>query len=118
MSFSPPGKPTNINKDIGASRDQRQTRRDLVDLPSQLRLGRTSYGAQIINISPRGLMCRTDAVLLSSDQVQIDLPLLAGFSAVIRWTLDGRAGMEFVEPIPRRLYLDMLALMPPRQTGW
>ena len=80
-------------------------------------LGRT-HGVRIINISPLGLMCRTDAELLVGERVSVWLPVVKNVQAEVRWAEDGRLGVEFRAPVEPRVYDAMLALIPPRQTAW
>ena len=77
-----------------------------------------THGVRIINISALGLMCRSEGALLTGERVTIWLPVLQDYPAEIRWSEDGRAGMEFLTPVTPRLYDAMMALIPPRQTAW
>lgn len=98
--------------------DQRRANRDLVDMVSHATMRGRSQGVRIINISALGLMCRSDADLVAGERVHVWLPILKDYPAEIRWVEDSRAGMEFFEPIPPRIYDAMLALIPPRRTAW
>jgi len=107
---------------VAKSRDpgvnQRRAPRVLVDMVSHvIALGRT-HGVRIINISPLGLMCRTDAELLVGERVSVWLPVVKNVQAEVRWAEDGRLGVEFRAPVEPRVYDAMLALIPPRQTAW
>lgn len=79
--------------------------------------GRT-HGVQIINISALGLMCRTEAELLKGERVSLWLPVVTDYAAEVRWSEEGRVGVEFLEPIAQRLYDTVLGLIPPRRTVW
>ncbi|MFC3441381.1 PilZ domain-containing protein [Sphingobium rhizovicinum] len=98
--------------------DQRRAKRDLVDMVSHIMAGGRSYGVRIINISPLGLMCRSDSLFTPGDRVSVWLPILQDYPTEIRWIEDGRAGMEFFEPITPQIYDAMLTLIPPRRTAW
>ena len=98
--------------------EQRRAQRDLVDMVSHATARGRTHGIRIINISALGLMCRTDADLLTGEHVTVWLPVLTDYAAVIRWAEDGRIGMEFAEPIKPRLYDAVTALIPPRRTAW
>ncbi len=76
------------------------------------------HGVRIIDISPLGLMCRSDNALPIGDRISIWLPLVKDHDAHIRWVEDGRIGLEFVEPIAPLIYQQMLALIPPRRSAW
>lgn len=98
--------------------EQRRASRDLVDMVSHATARGRTHGVQIINISPLGLMCRSDAEWLAGERATIWLPILTDYPADIRWCQDGRVGMEFVEPIKPRIYDALMALIPPRRTAW
>jgi hypothetical protein len=98
--------------------EQRRAKRDLVDMVSHVTARGRTHGIRIINISELGLMCRSDGELLTGERISVWLPVLKDYAAEIRWAQDGRAGMEFLEPIRPRLYDAMMALIPPRQTAW
>ncbi|QGP80902.1 PilZ domain-containing protein [Sphingobium sp. CAP-1] len=98
--------------------DQRRASRDLVDMVSHVTVRGRTYGVRIINISPHGLMCRSDSPLTPGDRASIWLPILKDHVAEIRWAQDSRAGMEFFEPIAPKIYDAMLTLIPPRRTAW
>lgn len=107
---------------VAKSRDpevnQRRAPRVLVDMVSHVMARGRSHGVRIINISPLGLMCRTDAELLIGERVNIWLPIVKDVRAEVRWAEDGRVGVEFMDPIQPRIYDAMLSLIPPRQTAW
>jgi len=98
--------------------EQRRAKRDLVDMVSHVTARGATHGVRIINISALGLMCRSEGALLTGERVTIWLPVLQDYPAEIRWSEDGRAGMEFLTPVTPRLYDAMMALIPPRQTAW
>lgn len=98
--------------------EHRRAPRDLVDMVSHATARGRTHGVRIINLSPLGLMCRSDGELLIGERVLIWLPILRDHPAEIRWAQDGRIGMEFLEPIKPRIYDALMALIPPRQTAW
>ncbi|MDO7833792.1 PilZ domain-containing protein [Sphingobium sp. HBC34] len=98
--------------------DQRRASRDLVDMLSHVTAHGRTHGVRIINISPHGLMCRSDSSLLPGERICIWLPLLKDHAAEVRWVEDNRVGLEFFEPIAPKIYDAMLTLIPPRRTAW
>lgn len=98
--------------------EERRARRDLVDLVSHATARGRTYSVRVINVSPLGLMCRTEADLLIGEKLTIWLPMLKDTPTEVRWTENGRVGMEFLTAIPSKSYDAMLALIPPRQTEW
>lgn len=98
--------------------EQRRVPRDLVDLDSALHAGGHSHAIRIINLSPLGLMGRSDAALHPGDRITIHLPVIDDRGAIVRWTGDGRIGVEFIEPVAPDLYARMMHIIPPRRTMW
>ena len=106
----------NLSRD--PSLNQRRVRRDLVDMVSHITVQGRTHDARVINISAYGLMCRTDAPVTVGARVLLWLPILKDTRSEVRWVEEGRVGVEFAEIVGPRLYDAMLALIPPRQTGW
>lgn len=98
--------------------EERRACRDLVDLVSHATARGRTHGVRVINVSPLGLMCRTDAQLLIGEKLTVWLPLVKDVLAEVRWVEDGRVGMEFLAPMPSKSYNAMLALIPPRRMEW
>jgi len=98
--------------------NQRRVQRDLVDMVSHITAKGRSHGARVINISALGLMCRTEAPLTIGERVTIWLPVVKNQAAEVRWSEEGRIGVEFLQRIEPEVYDAMLALIPPRQTAW
>ena len=107
---------------VARSRDpsinQRRTPRVLVEMVSHISARGRTHGVRVINISELGLMCRTDAEITIGERVAIWLPVVKDVQADVRWSEDGRVGVEFCQPIDPQVYEAMLALIPPRQTAW
>lgn len=100
------------------SHDERRTIRDLVDLVSHVTARGRTHGVRIINVSPLGLMCRSDADLLVGEKLTIWLPLVHNIQAQVRWAENGRFGLEYRTPIPITRYASVLELMPARRVAW
>lgn len=107
-----------VSQSRDPSLEQRRAKRDLVDLVSHISASGHTHGVQIINISPLGLMCRTDARLFVGERVKIWLPMMRDMPGEIRWTEGGRIGLEFLGEIEARAYVRMLSLIPPRRAAW
>jgi hypothetical protein len=56
-------------------------------------------GVVITDISYRGLSATLDQVLIAGTRVMVDLPLIGGREAEIRWVSGNRAGCRFIEPL-------------------
>lgn len=100
------------------AQEERRARRDLVDLVSHATARGQTHRIRVINVSPLGLMCRTDADLLIGEKLTVWLPLAKDVLAEVRWAESGRVGMEFLTSVHPATYDAMLALMPPRRTEW
>lgn len=109
---------THVMRSRDPALDQRRAPRDLVDMVSHVSARGRTYGVRIINISPLGLMCRSEGDLLTGEPVTIWLPILKDCPAEVRWAEDSRVGIEFAEPIKPRIYDALVALIPPRRTAW
>lgn len=109
---------SHVNRSRDPSVEQRRAARDLVDMVSHVAVNGRSEGVRIINISPLGLMCRTDARLFIGERVKIWLPMVRELPAEVRWIEDGRVGLEFLGAIEPRVYARMLSLIPPRRSAW
>ncbi|GAY21619.1 MULTISPECIES: PilZ domain-containing protein [Sphingobium] len=109
---------SHLNQSRDPAANQRRVQRDLVDMVSHITAQGRTHGARIINISALGLMCRTDAPLAMGERVTIWLPVVKDHAGHVRWSEDGRIGVEFLRRIEPHVYDAMLSLIPPRQTAW
>lgn len=107
-----------VAKSRDPSINQRRAPRVLVDLVSHMAVRGQTHGIRVINISPLGLMCRSDADVTIGERVAIWLPVVKEVMAEVRWAEDGRVGVEFRQPIEGDAFGDMMLLTPPRQTAW
>lgn len=99
--------------------ESRRAARDIVsfrapfDMPNG---GRAT--ALFVDISPFGFMSRTAAELQTGDIVTVKLPFVGARAARIVWSLGGRIGGEFLEPIIPPSYARMLACAPNDRPNW
>jgi hypothetical protein len=99
--------------------DGRRTQRDIVsfrallDGPAGMRTA-----VFMVNISPLGFMSRSAAPLAPGDIVAIKLPVVGARAARIVWSMGGRVGGEFVEPIAADPYRRLLASAPNDKPTW
>ncbi|WP_448658098.1 PilZ domain-containing protein [Sphingomonas sp. CJ99] len=63
----------------------------------------------IVNLSPHGLMARTDAVIEPGTALRVHLPVVGQAMVDVRWSLGGRIGGQFDTPIDRATYYQLLA---------
>jgi hypothetical protein len=99
--------------------DGRRAPRDIVsfraplDGPAGMRIA-----ILIVDISPFGFMSRSTAPLAPGDVVAVKLPVVGARAARIVWSMGGRVGGEFVEPITAAPYARMLASAPHDKPTW
>lgn len=65
----------------------------------------------VVNISPQGLMARCEDPLAAGNRIRVRLPEVGAIEARVRWSLGGRLGCEFPEPIDLASYYDLLATL-------
>ena len=86
--------------DFGSSEDHRpRQRRIAMRVPARICFGRPVRPAIVRNLSQSGMLLEADASLLKGQHILVrlgDRPLIAGS---IKWTEQGRIGVESVEPI-------------------
>jgi len=62
-------------------------------------LGHAAVDARLVNISSRGFMAETEALIEPGSRVWLTLPGLPRANARVVWARSGRIGGEFAEPI-------------------
>jgi len=72
-----------------------EPRRDCEGLRATLFVGRAAYGARVGNISESGAMIKASAKPLVDDPVIIAVEGFAPIRATVRWSKDGRIGLQF-----------------------
>lgn len=88
---------------------RRREPRTEVEAPIPLRqLGQTSVGARLINISSRGFMAETTALIETGSRIWLTLPGPGRVNAVVIWARNGRIGGEFAQPIDPLAVLEAL----------
>lgn len=79
----------------GRIEERSEPRRDCEGLRATLFLGRAAYGARVGNISQSGAMIKASAKPLVDDPVVIAIKGYAPLRATVRWSKDGRIGLQF-----------------------
>jgi hypothetical protein len=72
----------------------------------------------MVDISPFGFMSRCQAPVAPGDVVAVKLPVVGNRAARIVWSLGGRVGGEFLEPIASDIYAMMLRRAPTDKPAW
>ncbi len=72
-----------------------EPRRECEGMQATLFLGRAAYGARVGNISESGAMIKASAKPLVDDPVVIAIQGYAPIRATVRWSKDGRIGLQF-----------------------
>ena len=65
----------------------------------------------IVNLSPQGLMIRSDAPVSVGEWLRIPLPVVGEVQAAVRWALGGRIGCQLERPIAANRYHAVLGAM-------
>lgn len=95
-----------------ASAEDRLVRRDKVDYRTRaVGPDGTSVAFLIVNISPQGLMGRCDRTLEPGDLLRLQLPSIGETAAEVRWSVGGRVGCQFFQPIAVAAFTPMVAEM-------
>lgn len=62
-------------------------------------LGQNSVDARLVNVSSRGFMVETDALIEAGARIWLTLPGAGRVNGLVIWAKNGRIGGEFAEPI-------------------
>ncbi|MFN3434045.1 MAG: PilZ domain-containing protein [Sphingomonas sp.] len=65
----------------------------------------------VVNLSPGGLMIRSDAPVSVGEWIRIQLPVVGDTQAAVRWALGGRIGCQLERTIPANRYHAVLGAM-------
>jgi hypothetical protein len=85
---------------IEAASDARQEPRLSVAAAVPLReLGQNAVDARLLNISSRGFMVETEALIETGSRVWLTLPGVGRVNGLVLWALGGRIGGELAEPV-------------------
>ena len=68
----------------------------------------------VVNLSPGGLMARTDASIAPGDRLTVELPQLGRIGMEVRWMLGGRVGCRFDVGVSAERYYPLLAAVRAR----
>jgi hypothetical protein len=78
---------------------RREERARLCAAVALRQLGRHSVEGRLINISSRGFMAETEALIEPGSRVWLTLPGAGRINGLVLWTKNGRVGGELAEPI-------------------
>lgn len=85
---------------LEAEVDPRRESRASVSAEVALRqFGRNAVEGRLINISSRGFMAETEALIEPGSRVWLTLPGLGRINGLVLWMKNGRLGGELAEPI-------------------
>ena len=65
----------------------------------------------IVDLSPHGLMARTDAPFSAGERITVSLPVIGLLRAEVRWAWGGRIGCQLDPAVPTARYYELLAAM-------
>jgi hypothetical protein len=72
-------------------------------------IGAGTVSGLLVDISPLGCLIRCSREVVQGTVVSFDLPIAGQIKATIIWSMGGRIGMEFTEPVDLAPYFDMLS---------
>lgn len=97
---------------VNQSFDGRAEPRDEVHHRARARLAdQRTVSVLVVNLSPSGLMIRSDAPVSVGEWIKIQLPVQGEMQAAVRWALGGRIGCQFERPIETNRYPGVLGAM-------
>ncbi len=90
---------------------QREQRDEVHYRGRAMRRDGTTLPLLIVNLSPHGLMARSDEALGAGERLTVSLPVVGVVRAEVRWALGGRIGCQLETAIPNHRYYELLAAM-------
>lgn len=72
---------------------------------------RQTLSVLVVNLSPQGLMIRSDVTVSVGEWIRITLPVVGEVQAAVRWALGGRIGCQLEKAIPANRYHAVLGAM-------
>lgn len=94
-----------ITTDFGRAERRREDRHDAAAEMELHKLGVGSIDARLINISSRGFMAESDVPVEKGTRIWLTIPGVPRLNARIIWSIGGRFGGEFANPIDPLLVL-------------
>jgi len=89
-----------ITTDFGRSERRREDRHDVEAADMELhKLGIGTIDARLINISSRGFMAEAEVAVEKGSRIWLTIPGVPRLNARINWSINGRFGGEFANPI-------------------
>ncbi len=88
-----------ITIDTSVEPRRREPRTPVVAEIPLRQLGQTAVEARLVNISSRGFMAETQALIESGSRIWLTLPGPGRVNALVVWARNGRIGGEFAQPI-------------------
>jgi|KBSSwiS6_1023812.scaffolds.fasta_scaffold02178_3 hypothetical protein len=97
-----------------AFQEARRVKRDEVFRRTTISIdSRPAVRAIVVDISPLGCMVRCDAAAGQGMTLAVDLPGLGNVAGTVAWSIMGRIGVEFANPIAESLYEPLLEALQP-----
>ena len=76
--------------------------------------GGRSTMATLVNISADGLLIRHDQRLEPGDAVNLSMPVIGRVAGTTIWSIGGRSGINFLQPISQENYVPLLRALSGR----
>ena len=90
---------------------QREPRDEVHHRGRAMRRDGTTLPLLIVNLSPHGLMARSEDAIGAGERLTVSLPVVGIVRAEVRWALGGRIGCQLDAAIPNHRYYELLAAM-------
>ena len=96
---------------IATSDDRQEPRQDVLHRTRAMLATGEVRSLTVVNISPRGLMARTDDPHAPGDRLSVQLPGVGAVEADVRWALGGRIGCRLDRVIGLADYHTLLQML-------
>lgn len=98
---------------VGGTADARAHRRRSVLWPAKIEVGRHNFSCQVWNMSLGGARVRLDVPIKEGAGVTLVIAGRGDIPAVVRWSDNNAAGLEFIMPAEevRLLFMDRLQVL-------
>ena len=91
--------------------DRAEAREEVLHRTQAMLTDHRQFPVTVVNISPNGMMLRSDAPVSAGEWIKVTLPVVGETHAAVRWTLGGRIGCELDRAIPPGSFHHVLGAM-------
>ena len=91
--------------------DRTEPRDEVLHRTRAVLVDNRQFPVTLVNISPHGLMLRSDAPVGAGEWIKVALPVVGDVHAAVRWALGGRIGCQLDREIAAADYPAVLSAM-------